>query len=249
MQIAIVGIGSIGGTLARKLVNAGHEVSVANSRGKAAVRPFAEDAGAVPCDLDNVLDGADAVIISIPQPAMAALPKDFLTALPASVPVVDTSNYYPGLRDERIAALEKGQSESVWVSEQLGRPVIKAFNNILAYSLENLGKPKGAQNRLGVAVAGDDASHKQLVMQLVDEVGFEPLDSGSLEDSWHQQPCTPAYCCDYTAEQMRPALDAAVKGLAAQKREAFIAQLPALLANNPSHHDVVEFNRSFNTAS
>ncbi|MDB5981692.1 MAG: 3-hydroxyisobutyrate dehydrogenase [Pseudomonas sp.] len=86
-------------------------------------------------------------------------------------------------------------------------------------------------------------------MQLVDEVGFEPLDSGSLEESLRQQPCTPAYCCDYTAEEMRPALNAAVKGAATQKREAFNTQLPALFAKNPSHHDVVEFNRSFNTAS
>lgn len=92
---------------------------------------------------------------------MAALPKNLLAALPPPVPVIDTSNYHPGLRDERIAALENGQTESVWVSKQLGRPVIKAFNNILAYSLENLGKPKGAANRLGVAVAGDDANHKR----------------------------------------------------------------------------------------
>lgn len=248
MKIAIVGIGSIGGTLTRKLVTAGHEIRVANSRGKETVSAFAEEAGAVPCDLKDVFDGADAVIISIPQPAMAALPKNLLAALPSSVPVVDTSNYYPGLRDERIPALEEGQTESVWVSEQLGRPVIKAFNNILAYSLENFGKPKGAEGRLGVTVAGDDANHKRLVMQLVDEVGFEPVDSGSLEDSWRQQPCTPAYCCDYTAKEMRPALNAAVRGAAAQKREAFNTQLPALFANNSSHDDMVAFNRSFNVA-
>jgi predicted dinucleotide-binding enzyme len=248
MKIAIVGVGSIGGTLARQLVAAGHEVSVANSRGKDSVSAFAKDVGAIPCDLNDVFDRADAVIISIPQPAMAALPKNLLAALPSSVPVVDTSNYYPGLRDESIAALENGQTESVWVSEQLGRPVIKAFNNILAYSLENLGKPKGADGRLAVAVAGGDTNHKRLVMQLVDEVGFDPVDSGSLEESWRQQPCTPAYCCDYTVEEMRPALNAAVKGAAAQKRESFNTQLPALFAKNPSHHDVVEFNRSFNVA-
>ena len=62
MKIAIVGIGSIGSTLARKLVSAGHEVSVANSRGKEAVRAFSAEAGAAPCDLKDVFDGADAVI-------------------------------------------------------------------------------------------------------------------------------------------------------------------------------------------
>ena len=212
MKIAIVGIGSIGGNLARRLAAAGHEVRVANSRGKAAVSSFAKEAGVTPADLKDAIDGADAVILAIPLPAMATLPEGLLAELPSSVPVVDTSNYYPGLRDAQIPALESGQTESVWVSEQLGRPVIKAFNNLLAYSLENLGKPKGAEGRLGVAVAGDDASQKTLVMKLVDEVGFEPVDSGSLEDSWRQQPCTPAYCCDYTADQMRPALSRRSQG-------------------------------------
>lgn len=249
MQIAIVGIGSIGGTLARRLAAAGHDVRVANSRGKAAVSHFAKEAGVTPADLSEVIDGADAVILAIPLPAMATLPQGLLAALPASVPVVDTSNYYPGLRDPQIAALEAGQTESVWVSEQIGRPLIKAFNNLLAYSLENLGQPKGAQGRLGVAVAGDDASQKALVMSLVDDAGFDPLDSAGLEDSWRQQPCTPAYCCDYTAEQMRPALAAAVKGVAAQKRELFNTRMPQLFATNPSHAEVVAFNRDFNTAN
>lgn len=249
MKIAIVGIGSIGGNLARRLAAAGHEVRVANSRGKAGVSSFAKEVGVTPADLKDAVDGADAVILAIPLPAMAMIPEGLLAELPSSVPVVDTSNYYPGLRDPQIPALESGQTESVWVSEQLGRPVIKAFNNLLAYSLENLGQPKGAKGRLGVAVAGDDVSQKTLVMKLVDDVGFDPVDSASLEDSWRQQPCTPAYCCDYTADQMRPALAAAVKGAAAQKREEFNARLPELFAKNPSHADVVAFNRNFNAVN
>jgi predicted dinucleotide-binding enzyme len=249
MNIAIVGIGSIGGNLARLLAAAGHEVCVANSRGKAAVSSFAKEAGVTSADLKDAIEGADAVILAIPLPAMATLPEGLLAELPASVPVVDTSNYYPGLRDAQIPALESGQTESVWISEQLGRPVIKAFNNLLAYSLENLGQPKGAEGCLGVAVAGDDVSQKTLVMKLVDDVGFDPVDSASLEDSWRQQPCTPAYCCDYTADQMRPALVAAVKGAAAQKREEFNARLPELFAKNPSHAEVVAFNRNFNAVN
>jgi len=188
------------------------------------------------------------VILAIPQPAMATLPMGLLASLPPAVPVIDTSNYYPDLRDERIPALEAGQTESIWVSEQLGRPVIKAFNNILAYSLANLAAPGGNNGRLAVAVAGDDQAQKQFVMSLVDDIGFEPVDSGSLAESWRQQPCTPAYCCDYSADEMRQALADAVRGATAQKREAFNARLPELFASNPSHEDVVAFNRALNRA-
>ena len=111
---------------------------------------------------------------------------------------------------------------SVWVSTQLNRPVIEAFNNILAYSLGELSPPEGSPSRLGIAVAGDNVSSKQLVMDVVNEVGFDPVDAGSLYESWRQEPGTPAHCCDYDAETTRKGLAAAVKGEAPKKVERFI---------------------------
>jgi len=87
----------------------------------------------------------------------------------------------------------------VWISRQLGRPVFKAFNSILFHALSALGKPEGSPGRLAIPVAGDDARDKQIVMGLVNEIGFDPVDGGSLQESWRQQPSTPAYCCDYGA--------------------------------------------------
>ncbi len=143
MKFGIIGIGNIGGTIARKLASAGHEVRVANSKGAVVVRPFAEEIGATATDTNGAISGADLVIMSIPLPAIERLPKNLFKDVPASVPVVDTSNYYPGLRDPQIADLDAGEAESVWVSKQIGRPVIKAFNNILAHSLAELGHLKG----------------------------------------------------------------------------------------------------------
>lgn len=150
---------------------------------------------------------------------MAELPKGLFQAIPRNVPIVDTSNYYPGMRDPRIPEIDEGTPESVWVSKQLGRPVIKAFDNILAYSLAELDRPEGSPDRLAVAVAGDDVKSKQVVIALVNETGFEPVEAGSLEESWRQQPSTPAYCCDYGVEMMRKGLAAAVKGDAPRKRD------------------------------
>lgn len=245
MKIGIIGTGNIGGTIARKLRAAGHEIRVANSGSVSGVRAFAEEIGAEPVDIRGAVDGVDVIVMSIPLPALSELPADLFTSVLASVPVVDTSNYYPGLRDPQIAEIDQGMTESVWVTQQIGRSVIKAFNNVLAYTLAERGLPEGSPGRLAAVVAGDDLKAKETVMSLVNQAGFDPVDGGTLEESWRQQPSTPSYCCDYDAETMRKALLAAVKGQAAGKRN----ELPehfAKLGASPSHGDVVALNRSLN---
>jgi predicted dinucleotide-binding enzyme len=147
MKIGVVGTDNIGGTLARKLSAAGHDVRVANSRGLEGVRAFADEIGATAVDTRGAVEGADVIVISIPFPAVAELPKDLFNVVPEDVPVVDTGNYYPGMCDTQIAEIDAGMPQSVWVSKQLGRPVIKAFNNILAHSLAELGRPEGSPGR------------------------------------------------------------------------------------------------------
>jgi len=49
--------------------------------------------------------------------------------------VVVIDIYHPELRDGRIDAIDRGMPDSQWVAQHIGRPVIKAFNNILAKSL------------------------------------------------------------------------------------------------------------------
>jgi predicted dinucleotide-binding enzyme len=245
MKIGIIGTGNIGGTLARKLVAAGHNVRVANSRGVEGVRSFAEQVGATPVDTRGAVEGADAVILSIPFPAIADLSKDLFEGLPEAVPVIDTGNYYPGMRDPHIAEIDEGMTESVWVSRQLSHPVIKAFNNILAHSLAELGSPRGSSGRLAIAVAGDNAEAKEVAMRLVDEVGFDPVDAGSLADSWRQQPSTPVYCCDFDADETRRALAAAKPGEAAPKRDRMM-ETYSKIGPNPTHADMVASNRATN---
>ncbi|WP_174869874.1 NADPH-dependent F420 reductase [Pectobacterium polaris] len=245
MKIGVIGTGNIGGTLARKLSEAGHHVKVANSRGLDAVRDFASEINAMPEDLYGVVTDVDAVILSIPLPALSNLPKGLFSDLPSHVPVIDTSNYYPGLRDPQIAALDEGQTESEWVQDQIGHPVVKAFNNILADSLAGLGLPEGSRGRLAVAVAGDHLGTTQVAMSLVNDTGFDPIFSGSVADSWRQQPCTPSYCCDWEAATMLRAFSLAKKGEG-------LARLPSLYASfsklgeAPTHKDIIDNNRAIN---
>ena len=182
---------------------------------------------------------------------MATLPKDLFNRAKEGVVIVDTGNYYPDVRDARIAEIDTGMPESVWASRQLGRPIFKAFNSIMFYALSELGKPEGAPDRLAIPVAGDDARGKRIVMGLVNEMGFDPVDGGSLEESWRQQPSTPAYCCDYGAEKTRKGIMAAVKGRAENIRDtAWRENYIRIFANNPAyadvHADVIAMNRSLN---
>jgi 8-hydroxy-5-deazaflavin:NADPH oxidoreductase len=139
---------------------------------------------------------------------VAALPKDLFASVSDDTVVVDTGNYYPQ-RDGRIDAIESGTPESRWVSQQLGRRVVKAFNSIYAQHLLKDGKPKGQAGRIALPVAGDNATDKEVVLGLVDELGFDGVDSGSLDDSWRQQPGTPVYGADLDAAGVRNALSKA----------------------------------------
>jgi predicted dinucleotide-binding enzyme len=208
MKIGIIGAGMIGGTLARRLTALGHEVVIANSRGPETLREFAAETGARAVTAAEAARGGAIVIITIPQRAVLDLPGDLFTGVPEDVVVVDTGNYYPA-RDGRIDAIEDGQVESAWVAEHLGRPVVKAFNNIGYQSLLENGRPKGAPGRIALPVAGDPPEARQKMMRLVDELGFDPVDAGSLEDSWRQQPGTPCYAADLDAARLKESLAAA----------------------------------------
>ncbi len=143
--------------------------------------------------------------MTIPEKNIPRLPAGLFDGVPDDVVVVDTGNYYPQ-RDGRIDAIEHGTAESRWVSGQLGRPVVKAFNNIYALHLLERGKPRGAPGRIALPVAGDDRRAKEVVIGLIDELGFDGVDAGSLDESWRQQPGTPVYTRDLDADGVRQGL-------------------------------------------
>jgi hypothetical protein len=251
MKIGVIGIGEMGGTLARGWRKKGHDVLVANSRGPLAVQPFADAIGARAVDIYGAVDGVDVVLLAMAFPVAATLPKDLFSRAPNDLVIVDTSNYYPDVRDPRIPEIDEGMPESVWASRQLGRPIFKAFNNIMFYALSEFGRPEGSSNRLAIPVAGDGARGKSVVMSLVNDMGFDPVDGGSLEESWRQQPSTPAYCCDYDAKTTLRGISAAVKGKAEVIRDTvWREKYGQLFADKPAYADVhgavIAMNRSFN---
>ena len=211
MRSGIIGAGQIGATLTRRLTTLGHHVIVANSRGPETLQELAAATGATAVWAVEAVRNVDLVVVTIPEKRVPELPPGLFADAPERLVVVDTGNYYPRQRDGLIAPIEGGLPESLWVEQQLGRPVIKAFNNIHAEHLMDLGKPKGTPGRIALPVAGDDPDAKAKVMALVQDLGFDPVDAGGLDASWRQQPGTPVYGGDLDESGVRSALDRASK--------------------------------------
>jgi predicted dinucleotide-binding enzyme len=234
MNIGIIGAGMIGETLARRLRQLGHQVAIANSRGPETLRGLASEIGATAVTALDAARSGEVVVITIPERAVPDLPRDLFAGVPAEVVVIDTGNYYP-TRDGRIAAIEDGQPESAWVAEQIGRPVIKAFNNIYFNSLLDNGRAKGTPDRIALPVAGDPVEARAQVLRLVDDLGFDPVDAGGIEESWRQQPGTPCYTQDYNAGQLKAALAAAVRSRVPDYRKAADDAAKAFFGTEPDH--------------
>jgi len=217
-RIGIIGAGSMGGTLARHLAKLGHHVSIANSRGPESLIALAAEIGVTPVSVADAAKAGEIVILAIPTKAVTDLPQGLFANVPSSVVVIDIGNYHPELRDGHIEAIDRGMPDSQWVAQQIGHPVIKAFNNIFAKSLLEKGVPRGTGGRIALSVFGDSPDAKAAVLGLVDDIGFEPVDGGVLDDSWRQQPGTPAYCHDLEAAALRRALAEADRSRVAEYR-------------------------------
>jgi predicted dinucleotide-binding enzyme len=189
MKIGVIGAGHIGGTLAARLVPAGHEVAISNSRGPETLQGAVD--GARPMTVEDAARFGEAVVVSIPFGRYCEVPAD---AVDGKL-VIDTNNYYPQ-RDGHFPELDDGSTTS---SELLqahlpDARVVKAFNAISWTNLRDAGRPPGDPERLGIPLSGDDEQAKRTVAELIDEIGFDPVDAGTLAQGGRKhQVGAPAY--------------------------------------------------------
>jgi 8-hydroxy-5-deazaflavin:NADPH oxidoreductase len=208
MRIGIIGAGQIGGTLAKLFVDAGHEVAVSNSRGPDTLAGLVEQLGgrAQATSAAEAERFGDVVVASVPFRRYRELPTDAV----AGKVVVDTNNYYPQ-RDGHFEELDSGRSTS---SELLqahfpGARVVKAFNAIQWRRLRDDGRPAGDPERLGIPISGDDEGAKRTVAELIDQIGFDPVDAGTLAEGGRKhQAGGPAYTQGLPTAELRTRLAA-----------------------------------------
>src|SRR5258708_4552123 len=202
MNIGVIGPGNIGEVIIRKLRDQGYRVKMANARGPESIKDLAAKTGAIPVSVEQVVQDVDMLFIGVPQKSIPELPKGLLNRAKRETIVIDVGNYYP-FRDGRIDEIENGLTESVWVERQLGRPVVKAFNTIIAKALAEAGRPAGSRERVALPISGDDPKAKEIVAQVMDRIGFDSIDAGTIADSWRQQPGSPVYCTNPTKEELQ----------------------------------------------
>jgi predicted dinucleotide-binding enzyme len=204
MKIGIIGAGSIGTTAGRLFARAGHEVALSNSRGPASLRELVEsinrDAAGVVIDqappraraatVDEAATFGEVVLLAVPFRSPEALPS--AERVRGKI-VIDAMNPYG--RDGSIIDLGDSTSSEETAKRLPGARVVKAFNTIFWKHLEEQGRPdRPLPERRAIFVAGDDAEAKTVVSRLIEEIGFAPVDTGSLRDGGRrQQPGTPVY--------------------------------------------------------
>jgi 8-hydroxy-5-deazaflavin:NADPH oxidoreductase len=246
MKIGILGTGHIGKTLVQRLSAAGNDVKVANSRGPETIEADVLSSGGRAVTAAEAVQDVDVVILSIPLnriPSIAPL----IAGVPEETVVIDTSNYYPQ-RDGTIEAIEAGQVESLWVAEQVGRPIAKAWNAIGSDSFAKKGKHADSPGRIAIPVAADRERDRQVAMALVEDTGLGAVDAGPLADSWRQQPAAPCYCTDLTRDEMPAALVAAERARLPKRRDlawaAVMERIEGSGATNPDAEYGVRLSRA-----
>ena len=203
MNIGILGAGHIGQALAQQFARAGHQVALSNSRGPETLAEVVAGLGpnVRATSAEEAARFGDLVVETVPFGRYADLPADQLRGKV----VIDTANYYPQ-RDGQIDLL--GLSESAFMARHLpGARVVKAFNAIRAAHLRDLGDPSSPLSaRRAIFVASDDSQAGRRVSELIEQIGFAPVDGGTLEESKKFQPGTPPYGAEVNAEAGRALL-------------------------------------------
>jgi len=217
MKIGVIGAGNIGRILSERLSRAGHDVSIANSRAPETIDASALSTGATAVWAADAAVDADVVIVSVNFGQLPGV-ADALVKAPADAVIVDTSNYFPH-RDGVIEVVEEGQVESEWVQEQYGRPIVKAWNTITTASFRDKATPAGSADRIALPIVADDDAQRAAGMRLVEETGFDAFDAGVIADSWRQQPGTPVYTNDLTADELPAALGRAQRDRSPLRRD------------------------------
>jgi predicted dinucleotide-binding enzyme len=200
--IGLIGSGHIGQAVARQALAHGHDVVLSNSRGPETLADLVADLGehARAGSAEEAARSGDIVVVTIPFKSYAQVPVEPL----AGKVVIDTNNYYFE-RDGHFPEIDEGRSSpSELLAEHLETSkVVKAFNAIQAAQILSAAAPAGTPGRRAIPIAGDDDDAKRVVVDLLDELGFDTVDAGPLAEGRRFDRDRPAYGAELDADALR----------------------------------------------
>jgi predicted dinucleotide-binding enzyme len=200
-RLGIVGAGKFGTTLARAAIAAGYDVMISGSGPPGAITLTVEvlASGARAATTDEVVRFADIIVLAVPTHRFRGLPPDRF----AGKILVDAMNYWEPVdgTDDELDTAPEGTS-TVVQEHFLSARVVKSLNQLGYHELDDLRRPSGAPDRIAVGAAGDDAAAVKAVMQLIDRLGFDPIDAGRLENGQVLEPDGSPFAATYSAADL-----------------------------------------------
>lgn len=196
MKIGILGAGKAGTSIARAALAAGDEVAIAASGDAERIRLIVDVLvpGAVAVSAADAVRGADLVVLAVPMHKFRRVDP---TLLDGRV-VIDVMNYWEPI-DGRIPELEDAPDGTSALVQRAfpGARIVKSLNHLGYHELEEDARPAGAPDRRAVAAASDDADALALVLDLIDRIGFDPVDAGPLARGVALEPGSPLFGAAY----------------------------------------------------
>lgn len=192
LRLGIVGAGKIGTVIARAAVAGGYDVAISGSGAVERIELIIEvlAPGAHAVTTDGVVRHGDMVVLAVPMHRFREFPPDLF----AGVIVVDAMNYWPEIdgHDQELETAPTGTSVVVQQHFPSAR-VVKSLNHLGYFKFDQGRRPPGAPDRLAMAAAGNDPAAVAAVMGLIDRLGFDAVNVGSLNAGVALQPGGPVF--------------------------------------------------------
>ena len=201
LRLGIVGAGKMGTTLARAAIAAGYDVAIsgAGAPERIALTVDVLAPGARAASTNEVVHQADVIILSVPTHRFRELPRDLFDGKI----LIDAMNYWEPVDgiDEQLATAPGGTSMVVQEWFPSAR-VVKSLNQLGYHEFEEDRLPRDAPGRIAIAAAGDDLVAVDVVMALIDRLGFDAVDAGPLEAGKALEPDGSPFAVTYSADEL-----------------------------------------------
>ena len=191
-RIAVLGAGHVGPVIARLAVAAGYEVTIAASADPQRIALITRVLvpGAEPRWAADAVADADVVVLAIPIHTFAA----FDPGLVAGRLVVDAMNYWPPVDGVQELFEDRTYGSSEIVQRQLDRAtVVKTLNHIGYHELDDAARPIGSPQRRALGVAGDDEDAVDVVVEVIERIGYDAVALESLRAGRLLEPGGPVF--------------------------------------------------------